>query len=48
MEGMENIFLRLRVQMGGNGMGRKEHSFLSIPLKPQIFVSLKIGRNLRK
>ena len=48
MEGMENLFLRLRVQMGGNGMGRREHSFLSIPLKPQIFVSPKIGRNVRE
>ena len=24
--------------MGGNGIGRREHSFLSIPLKPQIFI----------
>ena len=24
-------------------MGRREHSFLSIPLKPQIFIPLKLG-----
>ena len=29
--------------MGGNGMGRKEHSFLSIPVKSQIFISAKLG-----
>ena len=29
----------------GNGMGRREHSFFSIPLKPQIFILPEIGRN---
>ena len=29
--------------MEGNDMGRKEHSFLSIPLKPQILFPLKLG-----
>ena len=29
--------------MGGNGIGRREHSFFSIPLKPQIFIPLKLG-----
>ena len=38
MEGMKSSFPRLRVQVGENGMGRREHSFLSIPLKPQIFI----------
>ena len=33
---------------GGNGMDRKEHSFLSIPLKPQIFIPPEIGRNERE
>ena len=29
--------------MGKNVMGRREHSFLSIYLKPQIFIPLEIG-----
>ena len=29
--------------MGGNKIGKREHSFLSIPLKPQIFILLKLG-----
>ena len=28
--------------MGGNGMSRREHSFLSISLKPQIFIPPKL------
>ena len=28
--------------VGGNIMGRREHSFLSIPLKPQIFIPPKL------
>ena len=28
--------------MGGNRMGRREHSFTSIILKPQIFIPLKL------
>ena len=44
MEGMESSFPHLR----GNGMGRTEHLFLSIPLKPQIFIPPKIGRNGRE
>ena len=43
IEGMERSFPYLGVEVGGNGMGRKEHSFLSIPLKPQIFTPLKLG-----
>ena len=34
--------------VGGNIMGRREHSFLSIPLKPQIFIPSEIGRNERE
>jgi len=30
--------------VGRNGMSRRKHSFLSIPLKPQIFISPGIGR----
>jgi len=30
---------------GGNEMSRREHSFLSILLKSQIFIPPKIGRN---
>ena len=30
--------------MGGNRIGRREHLFLSILLKPQIFIPLEIGR----
>ena len=33
---------------GGNGMGRREHSFLFIPLKPQIFIPPNFGRNRRE
>ena len=33
---------------GENEMGRREHSFLSIPLKPQIFISPNFGRNRRE
>ena len=29
--------------MGGNGIGRREHSFFSIPLKSQIFILPKLG-----
>ena len=29
-------------------MGRREHSFFSIPLKPQIFITPEIRRNGRK
>ena len=29
-------------------MGKREHSFLSIPLKSQIFIPLEIGRNGRE
>ena len=31
-----------------NEMDRREHSFLSIPLKPQIFISPEIGKNKRE
>ena len=48
MEGMESPFPCLGVQVGGNEMGRREYLFLFIPLKPQIFVSPKIGRNGRE
>ena len=44
MEGMENPFSYLGVWVGGNGIGRREHSFISIPLKPEIFIPLKLGR----
>ena len=37
MEGMESSFPYLGV-VGGNEMGRREHSFLSTILKPQIFI----------
>ena len=48
-EGMvESPFLYLGVKVGENGMSRREHSFLSIPLKPQIFIPSEIGRNGRK
>ena len=33
---------------GRNGMSRREHSFLSISLKSQIFILPKIGRNGRE
>ena len=42
MEGIENSFSYLGVLVGGNEMGRREHSFLSIILKPQIFILLKL------
>ena len=29
--------------MGGNGIGKREHSFLSIPLRSQIFIPSKLG-----
>jgi len=29
--------------VGGNGMGRRERSFLSIPLKSQILFPTKLG-----
>ena len=29
-------------------MGKREHSFLSIPLKPQIFILPEIGMNERE
>ena len=38
MEGMENPFPYLGVWVGGNGIGRRECSFISIPLKLQIFI----------
>ena len=44
-EGMESPFPCLGVKVGGNKMSRREHSFLSIPLKPQIFIPLEIVRN---
>ena len=31
-----------------NGIGRRKHSFLSIPLKPQISIPPEIGRNRRE
>ena len=43
MEGIENPFSYLGVLVGGNEMGRREHSFLSILLKPKIFILLKLG-----
>ena len=43
MEGMESSFPQRE-----NEMGRTEHLFLSIPLKPQIFIPPKIGRNGRE
>ena len=39
---MKNSFSYLGVQVGGNRMGRREHSFTSIILKPQIFIPLKL------
>ena len=45
MEEMESSFPYLRVYLGGNLIGRKKHLFLSIPLKPQICIPLKIERN---
>ena len=36
------------IEVRGNEMGRTEHLFLSIPLKPQIFIPPKIGRNGRE
>ena len=48
MEGMKSSFSRLRVQVGENGMGRREHSFLSIPLKPQIFIPFQNLEELDK
>ena len=38
MEGMENPFPYLGDWVGGNGIGRWERSFISIPLKLQIFI----------
>ena len=46
MEGMKSSFPRLRVQVGENGMDRREHSFLSIPLKPQIFIPFQNSEEL--
>ena len=43
MEGMESSFPQRE-----NEMGRTEHLFLSIPLKPQIFILSEIGRNMRE
>ena len=48
MEGMESSFPCLGVKVGENGMGRREHSFLFISLKSQIFIPLEIGRNGRE
>ena len=30
--------------MGVNGIGKRKHSFFSIPLKSQIFIPPKLGR----
>ena len=46
MERIKSSFPHLRVQVGENGMGRREHSFLSIPLKPQIFISFQNSEEL--
>ena len=48
MEEMEIQFPYLEVQVRGNVMSRREHSFLSIPLKSQIFIPPEIGRNGRE
>ena len=48
MEGMKSSFPHLRVQVGENGMGKREHSFLSIPLKPQIFIPFQNLEELDK
>ena len=56
MKGMKKIILEyssipLFGSLSGrewNGMDRREHSFLSIPLKSQILHSPEIGRNGRK
>ena len=48
IEGMESPFLYLRVLVGKNEISKREHSFLSIPLKIQIFIPLKIERNRRE
>ena len=48
MEGMENPFPYLGVLVGGNRISRREHSFLSILLKPQIYIPSEIGRNERE
>ena len=34
--------------VGGNKMSKREHLFLSIPLKSQIFIPSEIGRNERE
>ena len=41
--GENGKFLPLFGKVGENGIGRKEHSFLSIPLKSQIFIPPKLG-----
>ena len=48
MKGIEISLSYLRVYVEGNGMGRRDHSFLSIPSNPQTFIPSKFGRNLRK
>ena len=48
MERIKSSFPHLRVQVGENGMGRREHSFLSIPLKPQIFIPFQNLEELDK
>ena len=48
MERIKSSFPHLRVQVGENGMDRREHSFLSIPLKPQIFIPFQNLEELDK
>ena len=42
-EGLESSFHCLRVEVGGNGMVKREYSFRTKPSKSQIFVPPKLG-----
>ena len=46
--GNRSPFPCLGVEVRGNEIVRREHSFLSILLKPQIFIPSEIGRNERE
>ena len=45
--GENGKFLPLFGKVGENGIGRKEHSFLSILLKPQFFIPPEIEKDER-
>ena len=48
MKEMENSFPCLGVSVGENRMGKREHPFLFVPLKPQIFIPPENRRNGRE